>query len=317
MVRDYAEDMRRFIQSIGRFARHHKRDFVVIVQNGLELLSKAEGGDVLKQVAARTYMRSVEGVLVEGMHFGRKKFGVPTPPEQRARMMAQLNFAKQARHKILAVDYTDTRAEIDKAYAFAREKGFIPFVAHAKGPDLNTIPPYPTIPFGENPKSLLSMSQVKNFAWIQDSSAYGQEAEYALTMHRNNFDLLITDAFHGLEPLGRKAVDTLKFKQIGSRRLVLAHINIGTAASYQYYWKPHWRKGSPIWIKAPVAGNPDQYYVEYWRPEWQQIVSGDTNSFIYGLVRQGYDGVILDGVEAYRFFDGTLREGNDDQFLTQ
>lgn len=316
-IRDYREEMRQFIQSLATFARRQKRDFVIIVQNALDLLTKAEDGDVLKQAPARTYMRAINGVLVEGISYGRKRFGAATPPERQKKMLALIDQAKRARLKVLAVDYTADRAAVDKAYTFDGKKGFIPFVANAKGQDLNAIPSYPRLPYKENPKSILSMGAVKNFAWIQDSSAFGLEAEYALAMHKNNFDALITGVFHGLNPLSRKAVETLKYKHLGARRLVLAHINIGAAASYQYYWKAHWQEGSPRWINAPVAGNPDQYYVEYWQPEWQKIVTGDAMSYIYGVIRQGYDGVVLDGAEAYRFWEGTLREDEDDQFLAE
>ncbi len=36
---DYREEMRRFIHAIGAFARQNRRDFLIIPQNGLELLS--------------------------------------------------------------------------------------------------------------------------------------------------------------------------------------------------------------------------------------------------------------------------------------
>ena len=94
--------------------------------------------------------------------------------------------------------------------------------------------------------------------------------------------------------------------KIGARRLVFALMDIGTAASYAYYWTPGWREGAPIWISAPTPGDPDRYFVEYWRPEWQQIITGNPNSYLYGVLRQGFDGVILEGLESYRFFEGGL-----------
>ncbi|MEE8350918.1 MAG: hypothetical protein V3R37_01825 [Rhodospirillales bacterium] len=48
----------------------------------------------------------------------------------------------------------------------------------------------------------------------------------------------------------------------------------------------------------------DRNYVQYWRPEWQRIITGDAKSYIYGIIRQGFDGVVLEVVEeAYRFFE--------------
>ena len=39
---------------------------------------------------------------------------------------------------------------------------------------------------------------------------------------KKNYDAVIVDVFHGRLPLTRQAVETLKYKKIGSRRLVLA-----------------------------------------------------------------------------------------------
>ena len=126
-----------------------------------------------------------------------------------------------------------------------------------------------------------------------------------MKMHGTNYDLLIVDVLHGRNPLSRKAVETLKFKKIGARRLVFATVNIGTAASYRFYWKANWREGSPAWIKAPVRDDPDRYHVEFWRPEWQRIIYGDTKSYVYGLITLGFDGVIMEGIEeSYHFFEG-------------
>ena len=77
-------------------------------------------------------------------------------------------------------------------------------------------------------------------------------------------------------------------------------MNIGEAESDRYYWKPNWREGSPNFIGAPTAGNPDKYTVQYWAPAWREIMTGNTNSYLYGIIAQGFDGVVLDGVEAYR-----------------
>ncbi|MCH7832210.1 MAG: Hsp70 family protein [Proteobacteria bacterium] len=124
-------------------------------------------------------------------------------------------------------------------------------------------------------------------------------------MHDTNYDLLIVDVFHGREPLGKQAVATLKYKKLGARRLVYASVDVGAAASFRYYWKANWGEGSPMWIKAPVRGDPDSYHVEFWRPEWQRIIAGDTQSYVYGIIAQGFDGVVLTGIEeAYRFFEG-------------
>lgn len=314
-LRDYREDMRKFIQSISAFGRRYNRNFVVVVENGLDLLEKVQEADETKSSPARTYLRTINGVLVEGLTFGRRAPGKATPEDPKKKMMGQLQRAKKARLKVLTADWAGARSKQDAAIRFSQEQGFVPFTAASGGQDLNRVPDYPKPPLGENPKSILSLGDVKNYLWIMDSAAFGRQDEFAFALHKTNHDLLITESFHGLDPLSKKAVATLKYKYLGARRLVLAHVDIGTAASYRYYWKSHWREGSPIWISAPLKENPDRYWVEYWRPEWQALISGDTQSFIYGIIRQGYDGVVLGGIEAYRFFEGSMRDDEDEEGL--
>jgi uncharacterized protein (TIGR01370 family) len=52
-----------------------------------------------------------------------------------------------------------------------------------------------------------------------------------------------------------------------------------------------------------MPANPDKYYVEYWQAGWRRIITGNTNSYIYGIIKQGFDGVILGGLDNYKFFD--------------
>jgi uncharacterized protein (TIGR01370 family) len=69
-------------------------------------------------------------------------------------------------------------------------------------------------------------------------------------------------------------------------------------------------EGSPAWINAPMRDDPDRYNVQFWRPGWKRIINGDTDSYIYGIIAQGFDGVVLGGIDSYRFFEGG--EENED-----
>ena len=301
---DYRERMRKFVERVATFARGHRPDFVVIVQNGLELISKAEDGEEHEAAPARRYMRSIDGVLVEALNFGHTELGEPTPEDQREKRLRLAKMARDHGRKILVMDYAKRPKTIRKAYRLNRKSGFVSFAADARGPAITGLPKYPRNPFKENPSSVVSLNKVMNFAYLGDSSAMGREDEFAFALHQTNYDMVVVNAFHGRRPLGEQAVETLKYKKLGAKRLVLAYLDIGTAASYLYYWRPSWREGWPAWIAEPVPGDPDRYYVEYWRPEWQDIITGNTKSYIHGLIERGYDGVVLDGLDSYRHFEG-------------
>ncbi|NQV82562.1 MAG: hypothetical protein HQ494_01965 [Rhodospirillales bacterium] len=307
---DIRQQMRTFIQSISTFARRYNRDFSIITHGALELLIKRDVVDSTRISPARTYMRSIDGVMVDGLFFGDKIFGEPIADEFRARNLRLTDMARDNGLSVFVMDFATDRKTIDESNRLNRDRGYISTAVHAPLAELGSLPPYPPRPFGENSKSILSMKDVSTFAYITNSAAIGRETEFVMKMHETNHDLLIVDVLNGRKPLSKRAVETLKYKKIGTKRLVYAIANIGTAASFQYYWKPTWREGSPGWVNAPVRGDPDRYHVQFWRPEWQRIITGDTKSYIYGLVALGFDGVILEGMEeAYRF----LETGGEEQ----
>ncbi|MCH7864428.1 MAG: hypothetical protein IIC56_04335 [Proteobacteria bacterium] len=311
---DLREQMRKFVLSITNFSRRHRRNFMIVTRGGLELLIKRDPADETRISPARTYIRAIDGVLVEGVFFGSKVFGEPPPAERQARTLRLTDLAKANGLKVFVMDFGDDPKTVEESHRRNKEKGYVSITAHAPAAELNSLPPYPRRPYDENAKSIVSLKDVLNFAVISDSSSFGRIDEFALKMHRTNYDLLIVDVFHGRTPLSRQAVETLKYKRIGAKRLVFATVNVGSAASYRYYWKPTWGEGSPPWIGAPLRDDPDSYNVKFWRPEWQRIISGDTNSYIYGAIAQGFDGVVLEGIEeAYRFFEGGGEEQEEEE----
>lgn len=301
---DYREQMRRFVQAASVYARATKRDFAIIAEGGLELLAKADESDETKLLAARAFLRAVDGILVEALYYGDPRPGEPTVKERLDRKLRLLEFARQSRLKVWVADRIKDSAQASDSIKRSAERGFIPFPIESRIPEINALPRFAPRPYQENPKSVVSMTDVRNFLLLGDSQPFGREDEFAMKMHDTNYDVIVTDVFHGRTPLSRRAVETLKFKKLGAKRLVFARLDMTSAATYSWFWKPEWREGSPAFIAAPQADNPDRHWIEYWRPDWQAIVYGDANSYLYGIIAQGFDGVILAGLDAYRFFEG-------------
>ena len=295
--------MRKFISSISAYARKTRPGFTVLTLNGLDLMTKTLAGDDTKKYPARAYIRSIDGVIQESTFYGVPAIGSASVDERKTPLLGNLDIAKANRLPAMTIDYAKTPKMIDDALRLTKQKGFIPFVSPAR--PLSSLPPYPRRPINENSKSVVSLSDIKNFLYLPESTGFGREDEYALALHGTNYDMLIVDVFHGRTLLSKRAVETMKYKKIGAKRLVLARLNIGTAEAYRYYWKPGWREGSPPWIGANYPSNPDRYYVQFWKPEWQALISGGNRSYVFGILQQGYDGVLLDGLESYRFYEGT------------
>jgi cysteinyl-tRNA synthetase len=101
-------------------------------------------------------------------------------------------------------------------------------------------------------------------------------------------------------------------------KLVLAYLSVGEAESWRWYWTwtRTWRSGAPRprdWPRFIVAKDPDGwggcYPVAYWRARWKDIAiygrrtdttaTRDYTSIVDEAIRDGFDGVYLDWVEAY------------------
>jgi len=99
-----------------------------------------------------------------------------------------------------------------------------------------------------------------------------------------------------IKTLTKEELHSLKFKQLGARRLVLARLDLGYADDSRFYWQADWSPGTPSWIIGMGPDYPGQYIVEFWNPAWKSIVG----NYLAGILDLGFDGVMLDGVEAYR-----------------
>jgi cysteinyl-tRNA synthetase len=84
---------------------------------------------------------------------------------------------------------------------------------------------------------------------------------------------------------------------------VIAYVSIGEAEDYRYYWQEDWSPGSPEWI---VQENPDwegNFKVEFWDDDWQVQIFGNTSSYLDRVIAVGFDGVYLDIIDAFEFFE--------------
>ena len=67
---DFRELLRVFIQRISAYARSQNPNFIVVTKGSPELLTKIDIIDEDKVSTARTYIRSIDGILVDGLFFG-------------------------------------------------------------------------------------------------------------------------------------------------------------------------------------------------------------------------------------------------------
>lgn len=102
------------------------------------------------------------------------------------------------------------------------------------------------------------------------------------------------------------AVGTLKGPD--GDKIVLCYMSIGQAENYRYYWQPVWASDMPPWLDQTDDEWSGDYWVHYWEPEWQKIIFGSPESYLDKIIALGFDGVYLDRVDAYWYYQDQGRE---------
>jgi cysteinyl-tRNA synthetase len=306
----YRQRMRELVISLCRYARTLDPEFIVIPQNGNELLTVSGG---ITDAPALDYIRAIDGVGREDLFYGYRADDRQTPPEAIRYMLPYLEMALEHELAVLVIDYCRQRSKVDDSYSRNSRQGSASFAAPRR--DLTTIPGFPDPLFAENGRDVRRLADARNFLILINPGAFASKERFVSALGATNYDLLIIDAFvdgpEGLQWLKPEDVESLKTKANGARRLVISYLSIGEAEAYRYYWDSSWDRnrdglpdaGAPDWL---TQENPDwegNYKVRYWHAEWQAILFGAPESYLDQIVSRGFDGVYLDIVDAFEYFE--------------
>jgi len=170
----------------------------------------------------------------------------------------------------------------------------------------------------------LPLSQVKYWAYqLQDLSEPGAVDK----LDKSNYDMLVleptrTDWSSDDRYFNTKVmVSQLRNSKASDgvhRKMLMAYIDIGEAENWRWYWtwSRVWGKGEPRpadWPDYILTHDPDGWEgcfpVAYWNEKWKDIAiygrnhdsnpDRDYNSIIDEVIKDGFDGIYLDWVEAF------------------
>lgn len=152
---------------------------------------------------------------------------------------------------------------------------------------------------------------------LKSAKSWGYQLQNisAAKLDATNYDVLIVDAGMGEGDntgMKREEIKRLKSKPDGSRRLVIAYVNIGEAEDYRDYWRASWTKTPPSWMGSPNCRWKGDHRVRHWAPEWQAIIYGSRRSYVGRLIDLGYDGAWLDRVDIFYYWRGERWQAADD-----
>lgn len=295
---NYRQEMRDFVTDIGSYAKSINSSFIIVPQNGQELVTDTGEGTGTPQVS---YMNALDATGREDMFYGYNNDDEATPVEISQHFVDLCSLCEQYGVEILTTDYCYTHSKMDDSYTLNEQKGFISFAANHR--DLNNIPDYPAEPYNLNSNDITQISQAKNFLYLINGENYATRQDFINAVSATNYDVIIMDLYHNEEAFTNSEIQQLKVKQNGGSRLVICYLSIGEAENYRYYWQSSWNTNKPDWLGAENPDWPGNYKVLYWYSEWQAIIFGNDASYLKKILDAGFDGAYLDIVDAFEYFE--------------
>ncbi len=156
---------------------------------------------------------------------------------------------------------------------------------------------------------------VDDFGYVLQYDNIESREDVVAGLAASKYDLLIIDAYY--EPTQNESwtADEVSTIRMGvdseSSKIVLAYVSIGEAESYRPYWNESWDAdhdgvpddGAPSWLDIENPDWPGNYKVRYWDSSWQNIIFGNESSYIDRVLARGFDGVYLDIIDAYEYYE--------------
>lgn len=295
---DYKQQMRNFVIGISNSAKKANPNFAVIPQNGIELVTKngEENGEL-----AMDYLNAIDGNGQEDLFYGYDEDDKATPVTDSNYLQSFLDISKKQGKTILVTDYCSTPANMSNSVLLNSNKNYISFAADHR--ELDNIPDFPLKIRNENAAVITELRQAQNFLYLINLEKYGSKSQFITAVKATNYDVLIMDLFFNGVTFSKAEIEQLKNKANGGKRMVVCYMSIGEAENYRYYWNPTWNSNAPIWLDSLNPDWPGNYKVKYWNADWQAIIYGNSNSYLEKIIAAGFDGVYLDIIDAFEFYE--------------
>ncbi len=277
--------MQEFITEISVYAREFDSDFIIIPQNGAELVyinGEQENG------VNSAFISQINAFGMEELYYN----GGIEKDDYR------INLLKTAGVKALVADFHNDNSAITNSYSYAAAEGWLAFPRTSDNYDYKNIPSFV---YNENADNITNLNEAKNYLYLISTDNYSSKAAFLAAIQATNYDAIIIDAFYQDALFTSTEINALKVKANGAQRILIAYMSIGSAEKYRYYWQEKWRKGKPNWLKKKYDGYKDELWVEFWNPEWKSIIYGNEQSYTKKIIDAGFDGTYLDNVEAFYF----------------
>lgn len=294
--RDFKQDMRDFVIGISQKGKAAKPGFIVIPQNGIELVTTTgeQGGS-----PHLAYLDAIDGNGQEDLLYGYDNDNDATPADVTSYIKSFLDVSKNAGNTILVTDYCSTPSKMSDSYSANTSFGYVSYAAPERS--LNVIPA--SVPNNVNANVITNLSQAKNFLYLINPENFASKTTFINAVAATNYDAVIIDLFLNDVAFTADEINQLRNKANGGKRLVICYMSIGEAEDYRYYWQSSWDSNKPTWIAAENPDWPGNFKVQYWNDDWQGLIYKNSDSYLSKITSVGFDGVYLDIIDAFEYFE--------------
>lgn len=312
-IRNYRADMRDNLQMLIDYAKENKPDFKIITHEGQELLYRSAWEDARdgynlshrkkgsiedttflsrenetpQQPKPDTpeykYLRSIDAVALNNLFCGDGK-------EQNITFNNNLG--------LIGIDYCQSSEAADRAIVRSVLDKKILYVFENPENAFNDIASQPLI--NDSAKNVNKVADARNILILTDDSRYTSKDRFVQDISRTNYDIVvIKPLFAHTKRFSPEDIRRMQFKKNGSRRLLIAEMNVSEASPQDYFWRDRWKIGAPSWLVRKSFVEPNAVIAQYWNEEWRRIIARHFKD----IVATGFDGVFFTGLQNHFYFE--------------
>jgi cysteinyl-tRNA synthetase len=175
--------MRDFVINIGKYAKNNKTNFIIIPQNGIELIST-------NGIPDEAYLNTADGNGQEDLFYGYDNDNQLTSLATIKYLKKFITVSHKSGKTILVTDYYSTEFNILASYA---KNNYISYSANQR--TLATITSFPNPIKNVNSSDITTIGQAKNFLYLINPEKFLTKNDFISAVTATNYDLSIMDFF--------------------------------------------------------------------------------------------------------------------------
>ena len=312
-IRNYRAAMRENLQMLIDYAHKNKPDFRIIVHEGQELLYRSSWEDACdgynlsrrqkgsindtsflnhgKQISLEPkpdtpeykYLHSVDAVAVNNLYCGSGK---------------EHDITFNHNLGLISIDHCPSEEAAEQAVVRSVLDKKILYVFTNLDQAFSNIASQPLI--NDSARNVGNVDEAGNILLMTDDSRYTSKDKFVQDLSRTNYDIIvIKPLFAHRQRFSPDDIRRMQFKKNGSRRLLIAEMNVSEASPQDYFWHKNWKIGQPSWLVRKSFVDRDSVITKYWNENWRRIISGHFKD----ILATGFDGVFFTGVQNHLYFE--------------